>query len=447
MQFITLADYLLLPFYLLIIYAVAYGIRNRLYPEGHPWRPYFILGLTVKVVGAIFIGLIYQYYYGGGDTANYFKQAQVVNSAFDESPGKWLNLILHIPAWYEGGYTQYTSLMEWYRDPASYAVVAITAFFSIFCFNTFLPTSVLFAAISFTGIWALFRTFALQYPSLTRHIALAVLFVPSTFIWGSGIFKDTVCMFGMGWLIYAVFQLLIQRAFSVMNILIAIASFYLVAKIKVYILLAFVPALALWILFTYSHRIRIGFVRLALKGAVFGLAGGGFLFVSQQYARELGKYSLENIARTSYVTRDWIAYSSGDEGSAYDLGEFEPTFAGMLTKFPQAVNVTLFRPYPWEARKVIVMLNAIEAFLFLLLTVKIIFGIGPLRVWRTINSDPNIQFCLIFTLIFAFAVGISSYNFGSLSRYKIPCLPLYALALVLIYYRHQPAEKPFLSIR
>src|SRR5690606_21858858 len=104
MQFITLADYLLLPLYLVIIYTLAFAVRNRLYPEGHPWRRFFISGLTVKICGAIFIGLIYQYYYGGGDTSNYFKQAKVLNSAFVESPIKWFNLLFHIPEWYDGNY-------------------------------------------------------------------------------------------------------------------------------------------------------------------------------------------------------------------------------------------------------------------------------------------------------------------------------------------------------
>jgi len=56
-------------------------------------------------------------------------------------------------------------------------------------------------------------------------------------------------------------------------------------------------------------------------------------------------------------------------------------------------------------------------------------------------NDPTIQFCLIFSVIFAFAVGISSYNFGALSRYKIPCLPFYAVALVLIHYKNAPRKK------
>lgn len=133
--------------------------------------------------------------------------------------------------------------------------------------------------------------------------------------------------------------------------------------------------------------------------------------------------------------------SEVDKGSSYDLGEFAPNIGGMLTKLPAAVNVTLFRPYLWEASKVIVFLSAIEAFLFLFLTLKIIFVIGIKKVWSTINTDPTIQFCLIFSVIFAFAVGISSYNFGALSRYKIPCLPFYALALILIYYRNKPLTK------
>jgi hypothetical protein len=157
---------------------------------------------------------------------------------------------------------------------------------------------------------------------------------------------------------------------------------------------------------------------------------------------------LDKVVATSSVTRGWIAYASSleDQSSSYKLGNFSPTLGGMLSQFPLAVNVTLFRPYLWEAKKVIVILSSIEAFLFLFLTLKILFVVGPTRIWKTITSDPTIQFCLIFSIIFAFAVGISSYNFGALSRYKIPCLPFYTLALVLIYYKNFPIEKKLLKV-
>ncbi|MGK2860886.1 MAG: hypothetical protein ACSLE0_03075 [Chitinophagaceae bacterium] len=444
MQYITILDYVLLPFVLAIVYGLAFQKRNKKYPHGHPWRPYYIPGLTVKIIGALFIGMLYQYYYGGGDTFNYFRYGKVINSAANESVIKWINLLLHIPGYYEAGYYEYTSQIPWYNATANYTVCSITAFISFFTLGTYLPAAVLFAFISFSGIWALFRTFATIYPQLLRPIAIAVLFIPSTFIWGSGIFKDTICMFGLGWLTYASIRFLVQKDFSLRNIFIAVASFILIATVKIYILLGFIPALIMWILFIYTHRISSLGPRLVLKILVIGITTAGFLFVMQTFGEEyLGRYSLDNVEETAEANRRWITYSgSRKEGSSYDLGNFDPSIQGMLTKFPLAVNVTLFRPYIWESGKVIIFLSALEAFLFLLITLKVFFKVGLKRSWKTIGANPTIQFCLIFSIIFAFAVGVSSYNFGALSRYKIPCLPFYALAIVLIFYSNsKPKER------
>ncbi len=449
MQFITYVDYLLLPIYLVVIYLIAFNLRNRFYPQGHPWRPYFMPGLTIKIIGAIVIGMIYQYNYGGGDTANYFQHATVINSAFTENTIKWFNLVIHAPKWYDGEYSYYINQMQWYRSPSEYLVASITAFISLFTFTTYLPTSIIFAALSYTGIWALFRAFVTQYPTLLRPVAIATLFIPSLALWGSGIFKDTICLGGIGWLTYGVFRVLYQRDFSIQNIIATLVSFYLIFIIKVYILIAFVPALALWIMFQYLQGISSSALRFIVRIVAVVVMFFGFSVLSVKLADKLGKYSIDNVAQTSEVTRDWInsVSLSNDESSGYDLGAFEPNLQGMLTKFVPAVNVTLFRPYIWETKKVIQLLSSLEALAFLLITIKVLISVGPIRVWRSIAADPNIQFCLIFTLIFAFAVGVSSFNFGALSRYRIPCLPFYGLALMLIYYRWNSAEKNILSFR
>jgi hypothetical protein len=48
-------------------------------------------------------------------------------------------------------------------------------------------------------------------------------------------------------------------------------------------------------------------------------------------------------------------------------------------------------------------------------------------------TDPLIMYCFLFSLVFAMFVGASTLNFGTLVRYKIPCLPFYAISLFLIY--------------
>lgn len=205
--------------------------------------------------------------------------------------------------------------------------------------------------------------------------------------------------------------------------------------------MAFTPALLMWIFFNYTQKITNPAMKIAVKFIFIVIVIAATAFFLQQFSSSLGKYSIDSIAETAKTTREYLNWVSGDEGSAYSLGDFDPSITGMLVKFPQAVNVTFFRPYPWEAKKVIVLLSAIEAILFLYITLKTLLVIGLRKTWTTISKDPTIQFCLVFSIIFAFAVGISSYNFGTLSRYKIPCLPFYALAIILIWYKNKPLKQ------
>jgi hypothetical protein len=258
-------------------------------------------------------------------------------------------------------------------------------------------------------------------------------------------FKDTVCMFGLGWMVYTTFRIFVNRDFSFKNLFILTLSFYLIAVIKVYILLAFMPALSLWLLLSYSHKIQQWALRWFVNILFAVVTMVGFLFLSQRFANEMNKYSLENVAETAASTRGWIAYKSGDEGSRYDLGTFDPSLVGMLSKFPQAIAVTLFRPFLWESKKIIVLLSALEALLFLFFTLKVI-ALRKWKIFSLIGKDPNLMFFLVFSLIFAFAVGISSYNFGALSRYKIPCLPFYAALLVVgLYKDNKTSEKMLIT--
>ncbi|HUC80447.1 MAG TPA: hypothetical protein VMR70_05995 [Flavisolibacter sp.] len=431
---------------LIFIYGIAYYIRNKNYAPKHPWRKYFIAGLTLKLIGAVVNGMLHYYYYNGGDTFNFFYHSGVINSALDDSVIKWLNLLFRIPAFDDIEYYRYTSQMYWYEDVSSYTVGAAGAVLSLFTFNTYLPTAVLFAFISYSGTWAMFRTFAKLYPHLTHQLAVAVLFIPTTILWGSAIYKDTICMFGLGWLTHGVFRFLVQRDFSIQNILLAAVSFLLISLVKVYILIAFIPALGMWILFNYTQKIHAKSLRTFVKFMIMILIAAVSIVGMSLFSKQLGQYSLDKLAAKAEETRQWIYYSSEtQEGSSYSLGDVDPSLQGMLLKFPQAVNVTLFRPFIWEVKKPIMLLSALESLLFLILTVKVLFGVGLKRSWKAIGKDPTIQFCLIFAIIFAFAVGVTTYNFGSLSRYKIPCLPFYTMAMVLIYYNYNPPQKKIMK--
>jgi hypothetical protein len=144
------------------------------------------------------------------------------------------------------------------------------------------------------------------------------------------------------------------------------------------------------------------------------------------------RYALSKLPETARITAYDIGYWTGrGAGSTYSLGELDGTFGSMFSKAPQAINVALYRPYLWEVRNPLMLISALESFAILMFTVYVLFV--QRHVFFKMMLDPNVIFCLVFCLTFAFAVGISTYNFGTLSRYRIPMLPFYVMALVLMF--------------
>ena len=147
-------------------------------------------------------------------------------------------------------------------------------------------------------------------------------------------------------------------------------------------------------------------------------------------------YSLENI----YITAESYQrnhYGDGTfikqgQGSSYTLGDFDPTILGILSKFPAAVNVTLFRPYLWEIRNPVMAISALESAFVFGITIFILFGLGFKNLYLVLKNDPFLTMSLIFSIFFAFSVGFTSYNFGALVRYKIPCIPFYLITLFVL---------------
>jgi hypothetical protein len=76
---------------------------------------------------------------------------------------------------------------------------------------------------------------------------------------------------------------------------------------------------------------------------------------------------------------------------------------------------------------------AVESLVLMFFTLFILFKTGPFRLIKWILSDPLIMYCFLFAVVFGLFVGASTLNFGTLVRYKIPCLPFYAISLFLIY--------------
>jgi hypothetical protein len=434
---LELRDLIVTPFFIITIYAIAYIIRPLITDEVN--RVYFFPALTVKIVGALALGCIYQFYYSGGDTYNFHTHgSRHIWQAFVDSPTKGIKLLFNSSNDYHDIY-RYASKIVFFGDPQSYTIVKIAAIFDLLTFSSYSSTAILFAIISFIGMWMLFLTFYEQYPKLHRWLAIASFFIPSVFFWGSGLLKDTITIGCLGVATYQSYRIFIKKKFGIKHLALLAIALYGMYIIKIYILLAFLPAVIVWLFLANLNAIKSQALRIMVAPFMISSAIILGYFAMLKAGEDSAKYSLKNVAKTAQVTAYDIRYQTGrDAGSGYSLGELDGTAGSILRLAPQAINVSLFRPYLWEVNNPLMLLSAMESTSLLIFCIYIIFK-KKLSILVAF-TNLNVLFTLIFSITFAFAVGVSTYNFGSLVRYKIPLLPFFLTALVLISH-HSKIDK------
>jgi len=429
---VELRDLIVTPIIIFMVYALAYLIR--------PWvtddvnRKYFFPSLTMRIFCAIAVGVLYQFYYEGGDTFAYHTHgSRPLWEAIMESPAEGLRL-LFLNGEYGPGIWKTANRIWYWNDPQAFFIIRLAAVFDLFTFSSYSGTAVLFAVIAFMGGWMFFLTFYKLYPEMHRWIALSVLFFPSVVFWGSGIFKDTITLAALGVATYTFHRIFLERKVRLSSIAVMLFSFWVIFSIKKYILLCFLPAILLWWVARNLSRIS----SLMLRMMIAPLAGMIAIFFAYYAVLKVGeddpRYNLSKLAETAKITAYDIRYGWGarnGEGSGYTLGELDGSWQSMMKLAPEAINISLFRPYLWEVGNPLMLFSAIEGLMLLALTLHLVWRTR----WKLLNyiTKPDILFCLFFAMGFAFAVGVSSFNFGTLSRYKIPMMPYFLLALGMIH--------------
>jgi hypothetical protein len=425
-----LRDLVVTPLWFIVLVIAGYVLRPRL--TSADTRKYFMPALILRLISAVAVGFLYQYYYAGGDTFMYHTQgSRLIWEAIVQSPSTGLKLFFDPRHSLTGETYEFASKIYFLNDPQSYAVIRAATLLDFLTFSTYSATALLFGVISFAGAWLLFLGFLELYPEAKARLAIACLFIPSVIFWGSGILKDTLTFACLGLATFHAIKLFLKLEFRISSLLWLAASMWIIYTIKIYILLAYLPAVILWVFFYHFSSIRSVAVRIVSFPVVVVIALTVAYYAMTSAGEDNPKYSLANVGTTARVTAYDIRYWSGRAaGSGYSLGELDGSISGMLRLAPAAVNVALFRPYPWEVRNPLMAISMMESMAILGLCLYVLLRTN-FRIAHAL-TDPTGFFCLFFALTFSFAVGVSTYNFGTLVRYKIPMMPFLVVALLLV---------------
>jgi hypothetical protein len=435
MYFIFWYDYVAAPIYLAILGGLLMAYFKQKHGNDPVLKKYFVKGMLLKFLGCIAIGLIYEHYYRGMyDGRAYFDGSVALNRYFTKHPGEILHVLTN-------GIQDFNNTNLEGLNTANYFLFAdeawfvskIAGMFNFLAFNMFLPNSLFFCVLAYIAVWNFFVFIQREFGIEMRLAAFCTIFIPSVIVWDASIFKDTITFSALCWLFITGYYAFVKPTKVLKNLLGFVVAGFLIMSVKIYILAAFVPFFLLFVFNSYKHKIKNAAVRVLSTPFVLALAGGAIAMFLSNANELLGRYSLDNALETAANTYTSITMYGGVAGSSYDLNVDFSSPLGVLAGIPVGINLTLFRPYPWEYAKIFIFAASIESMLMLYFTVMLVFKGGLKSTFQLINQNPILQFCLTFTGLFAFMTGIAAANFGTLVRYKIPCLPFYALFLVFLY--------------
>lgn len=420
--------------YFSILYVLAFYYKKSKIKKNPEYR-YFIRALSLKIFGGVMFALLTIFYYKGGDSLGYYHAAVCLSDEILSSPMSGITILLtefnpHLSSLQAPAETYY--LMN-ANSTDVLTMIKITTIINLVSMYSYGATSIIFAAISFIGLWMAYSNLCKIYPKYSNHLLISFFMIPSIIFWGSGVLKDTVTLSCIGWLIYAFSNIFIFKRKIIYSLFVSLISVWLIFVLKPYILYILLPCLMIWGQANLKNLIKGSFIRVILIPMIVLAISASTFLVLRNISTSAGKYDINKLEHTLEGFQSWHGYlATTEDQSGYSLGEIEFTPTGYLKIAPKAFNVTFFRPYLWEIRNVPTLIGAVESFIILLFFIYLLLKLR-LRFFKILIKNKEVLFMMIFSTIFGIIVGLSSYNFGALSRYKMPAQLLFVTALFLIY--------------
>lgn len=441
----SFGDYVYTPFLIIAILLLGFYVQRKKI-ESNPVYKYYLLGLTLKLFSAIIFLFIFTNYYGYGDTIDYLKGSTCMSRLLFKNPGDYFSIFFGrmnwSPAWFSfDTHTGFPPHFMWI-DPNTRFVICLTSIFNTMGFRTFMPTTIILAAFSYTGIWKLFLFFTDFFPHLVKRMAIAVLFVPSVLFWGSGVMKDTYTFAASAWLVYNIYMIFYKKQKIPLNIFLGLINVVIIIAIKPYIFAALFPGTIIWLSFSRIKNIKNKVVAALLLPFLILVSFGIILIGASLLKGQLGDYSdLNKSLKKAQITQEDLLRSEQYGSNSYNIGKIDGTVKGMFRVAPMAILAGMYRPFLWEARNPVMLISGLENFILLMLTLYLLIRLKFVRFFQFVFSDPILIFSVLYTVLFMLAVGMASANFGALVRYKIPAMPFFVAILFIMLDKYKMYKK------
>lgn len=418
---------LFLGYFLVFAFSI-YKIPNLRIPSLNYWKN---LGLfSIKVLGAFSLFCVYTYYYPNRESADIFKHfddaLQFYKHVYTVSVSDYFQFLfgqkVDSPEMTEAlVHTKYwLRQTEIGRIGDNHVLIKLHAFLLLFS-RGFYPIHLLFFAFfSYLGVLTFYR-FITNIFTPNNFLLLGIFLTPSVVFFCSGTLKETIILVLLIAIISSSYYL--DKKNKLTHLLTLIISTYLLVVLKVYILIALVPGLLSFLIFTFwktkywwlfSFIIHLGYLFL-----LFTLPSINFLENLQ-----VKQYDLILVAKEMHA------------GSRIEIPILDGHFYTLLTSIPNALKNVFLLPYPSSNNSFWMSLSTMENYLLLAL---ILLGSTKLK-YTNRTQRQYIVLLFSFSILLALFIGWTVPIVGTIVRYKVIFIGLLTPSLIAIWKIRKPED-------
>ena len=382
------------------------------------------ISFIVKTLAGIGMYFLYTYYYpvrADADTFKYFDDSRILYEALWTKPADFFKMLFGIGC--ENDYffkTYYVKMYNWYLAydnglvNDSRLIIRLNAVFRIFSFGNYHIHSLLLNFVSFTGLYALMRLFIAVSGSKWKSF-LAAFAVPSVIFWSSGILKEAVLIFAIGFFSWNFYKIVIGE-YSHRRLLTILLFVSILLVVKLYVFAALIIACAGLIAAKFIERsvlaYLVAFGIMMVLVSIVGFINPTYSFIELIVSKQHDFIELSK----KVVVRSLIPVQALDH-----------SFWSILKSIPTALLNTFTRPWISDIRGILFIPSVLENIL--------VFLLAFFAIRNKEKLDPNkknfVLFCFTFTIVLFLIIGLTTPIIGAIVRYKIPALPFLVFGLLL----------------
>ena len=395
---------------------------------------------VIKILAGILLSFIYTYYYTDRSTADifkYFDDSKIMYDALFQKPSDFFRMLFGIEnnsAYFDKTY--YTTMNNWYRVydsniyNESHTIIRFNALIRIFSFGYYHVHTVFICFLSLSGLTAVYKLVTTHIKNKNKELIFGIFLLPGVLLWGSGVMKEGLIFFGLGFLIYHFFKFINKP--QLLSFLWIISCCILIYYTKLYILIITIPILiAHW--WTKKTNYKYAFLKYISVSILLFLTGLHLHYIFP---------GLNTIAILVTKQRDFIGLAkSMNSGSLIEIPIITDSIWSLIKNSPTAFFNTFFRPFIFEANSIFSFFAAIENLLIIFFLIVSLFFIK----FKGINK--SIFYSCLFAVIFMFILtGLITPVMGAIVRYKVPALPFLMILLIQLIDKEKMIQKfPFLK--